>query len=225
MRNKNTAIENIIQDFEILAEISLKQLNFIKSLISESNADRQKLCSDIQKNEIIIDTFELKINDEVINTIVLYKPVAGDLRNIISCMRMASSLERISDLVQNICDFFNKMDNKTVIAPFTSSLIDMINIASEMVENSLLSFSAEDIVLANKTINTDDKVDTLLIEISKNIIAKCNNNSDLKNDINSIICLNNIIYNIERIADNATNIAEAVIYMLKGKDIRHADNK
>lgn len=99
MRNKNTAIENIIQDFEILAEISLKQLNFIKSLISKSNADRQKLCSDIQKNEIIIDTFELKINDEVINTIVLYKPVAGDLRNIISCMRMASSLERISDLV------------------------------------------------------------------------------------------------------------------------------
>lgn len=225
MRNKNTAIENITLDFEVLAETSLKQLNLIKRLITESDADINKLCNEIQRNEIIIDTFELKINDGVINTIVLYKPVAGDLRNIISCMRMASSLERISDLVQNICGFFDEMDNKAAIIPFTSSLTKMMNLACEMVRNSLLSFSAEDIELANKTIETDDKVDELLIDISKSIMSKGNNNSDFGDEIHTLICLNNIIYNIERIADNATNIAEAVIYMLKGKDIRHADNK
>lgn len=223
MRNKNTAIENIRIDFEVLAETSIKQLNLIQKLISNKDCDVNKLCNEIQRNEIIINTFELKINDGVINTIVLYNPVAGDLRNIISCMRMAESLERISDLAQNICGFFNKMDNKETFNHFVSELTDMIDLAGEMVKNSLLSFTAEDIELANKTIETDDKVDNLLTDISKQIMSKRNSNTDFNSEINSLICLNNITYNIERIADNATNIAEAVIYMLKGKDIRHSN--
>lgn len=225
MRNKNTAIENITLDFEVLAETSIKQLNLIEELIIDNKADVNKLCNEIQRNEIIIDTFELKINDGVINTIVLYKPVAGDLRNIISCMRMASSLERISDLALNICEFFHKMDNKETLSHFTSSLKNMIKLAKEMVKNALLAYSAEDINMSNKVIETDDKVDNLLTEISKQIMGKSNNNTDFNMEMNSLICLNNIAYNIERIADNATNIAEAVIYMLKGKDIRHSDNK
>lgn len=225
MRNKNTAIDNIKLDFEVLAETSIRQLNLIEELISNNNADINKLCNEIQRNEIIIDTFELKINDGVINTIVLYKPVAGDLRNIISCMRMASSLERISDLAQNICEFFHKIDNKETLSHFTSSLTNMIILAKEMVKDALFSFSVEDINLANKVIETDNKVDDLLIEISKQIMAKSNNNTDFNKEMNSLICLNNVTYNIERIADNATNIAEAVIYTLKGKDIRHSDNK
>jgi len=225
MRNKNTAIENIRLDFEVLAETALKQLILIQKLINNSDIDINNLCNEIQRNEIIIDTFELKINDGVINTIVLYNPVAGDLRHIISYLRMASNLERMSDLAQNICDFFHKMDNKETISHFKSSLTKMINLTNEMVKNSLLSFSAEDIELAHKTIKTDDQVDNLLIEISKEIMSKSSNNIDFHSEINSLICLNNITYNIERIADNATNIAEAVIYMLKGKDIRHSDNK
>lgn len=224
MNTKDKAIQDILSDFEDLTMIVLQQLDFLESLLSKDKekTDKEAIYTTMYLNEDIIDMYENKMNENIINTIVLYHPLAGELRKIMSCMRMVSNLERIGDLSMNIAEFVKKADNIFLIKDLAKSLYTMLIKSRDMVQKAISSFSCEDMELANSTIAADDIIDELNDSITKailddKIIEKYND----KDGINSLICINNISLNLERIGDNATNIAEAAIYMLQGKDIRH----
>ncbi|MDR3062301.1 MAG: phosphate uptake regulator PhoU, partial [Dysgonamonadaceae bacterium] len=161
--------------------------------------------------------------DEIINAVFLFSPKATDMRKLIAYIDMTFFLERIGDLVLNISNFTKK--TRFDYDPFTEFrviLTKMLKAAEKMVKNAVFAFSCEDNTMARDTIAIDDKVDELLSEINEKIqqsfTEKILNSQDLLN----ITCINSMSYNIERIADNATNIAEAAIYLIEGKDIRHA---
>ena len=218
MNTKDIAMQKIVEDFNIISNLTLQQLDLQILLLKNNNQNKQLSVNKIKENEILIDSHELTINDKAINLIVLHHPLAGELRKIISCMRISGFLERISDLSLNITEFIEKTDNKETLFQYSESLLEMMKISNNMVQKAISSFDTKNISEAKNVILTDDKVDNLNKEISKKII-KPKENSNY--EINSLICINNITSNIERIADNATNIAESVIYMLQGKDVRH----
>ena len=222
MNAKEIAIKKILNDFEQVSQLCLTQLNYLKTLFGNINQDNESIYKIMRENEEIIDRFEVNISDNITNTIVLYQPLAGELRKLISCMRVLTNLERIGDLSINISEFINKIDYIEQLEYFQKPIDKMLNISISMVQDSIVAFACENEESANYTIERDDEVDNLLIYIYAKIISnKIIENNSTNAQINSLICINNICSNIERIADSATNISEAVIYMLKGKDIRH----
>jgi phosphate transport system protein len=221
---KEQAIQEIMNSFNEMANLVLAQLNLIEKLMSTKDKAKKKELSDtIKKNEKDIDSFEISISDQFINSIVLYQPLASDIRKLVAVYRMVLNLERIGDLVMNIMGTIKYVESTTEYGSMSELLLNMLASGKIMVEKSLLSFVNSDADFAVWTIKNDPIVDEMNQKLLINNISKANISDKTKEMLISYADLKNIITNIERIADHATNIAEATIYSLQGTDIRHSD--
>ena len=100
---KDVAINNILTDFEEFANLVLHQLDLLERIVSSGeNKVPEDVYNEMLNNESKIDKFEVKLSDKIVNTIVLYQPVASEIRKIIACYRIILNLERIGDQVTNI---------------------------------------------------------------------------------------------------------------------------
>jgi phosphate transport system protein len=135
---------------------------------------------------------------------------------------MSINLERIGDRVINI---LNSIDNIKDSVEY-KAMIEVLNVmllsGISMVEKALLSFINNDNEYAIWTIKNDEVVDDMNSKLLINSISKAKVGDKTKEMLLSYIDLKNIITNLERIADHATNIAEASIYSIQGTDIRHS---
>ena len=104
---KEKVFSRITEDFQVLAKIVIRQLNLTKQLMDDNH--KEEIYTEINNNERIIDSIEVKIRNEVINMIVLYSPRATNLRMIISYYDMTAYLERIGDLILNVSKKKKKM--------------------------------------------------------------------------------------------------------------------
>ncbi|MEN8225751.1 MAG: phosphate uptake regulator PhoU [Bacteroidota bacterium] len=221
---KDQAIKKILKEFEAFSELTLKQLSLLEKVLAYDGPDMpDDIIETIRKNEAKLDKFEVSISERIVKTIVLHKPVASDLRMIFACYRMSVNLERIGDLVMNIINFLDKvMDHATYKR--SSDLIDnMLAQSSQMVTKALISFINNDKNYAIWTIKNDEVIDELYNKLIKKSITGSNVSDENKKMLLDLMDIRSIISNIERIADHATNIAEASIYSMEGTDVRHMD--
>lgn len=217
---KEKVFRRITDDFQVTAKVILQQIERIRQLLVY---DRQEqIFTEIEHNERIIDSMDVKIRNEVINTIVLYSPRATNLRMIISYYDMTAYLERIGDLLLNISHFLKKTELQgPLYKEYQNILSKMLEITANMTQNAIFAFTCEDIRLARQTIEADDEADRLFREIGESLPEYCSNRSLTSQEMTDVLCINSMAYNIERIGDNATNIAEAAIYLIEGKNIKH----
>lgn len=219
---KEKVFSRITDDFQVLAMIVIRQQTHIKQMV-EDNRD-EDIYTEINNNERIIDSLEVKIRNEVINTIVLYSPRATNLRMIIAYYDMTAYLERIGDLILNISHFLHKTDiNGPLFAGYKNDLAKMLSLTESMTQNAIFAFTYEDMQLAKDTIESDDQVDNLHHGIVFQLQNNCAGKILSQQDMTDALAINSMSYNIERIGDNATNIAEAAIYLIEGKNIKHWD--
>ena len=219
---KDVAINNIQKDFESLSNLVLEQLNLMEEIITSGKIDVDgELLKKIKGNEKVIDKNEVKLSEAVVNTIVLYQPVASELRRIMACYRIVISLERISDLVVSITNFIKKIKSPEVYDKLQEVLYNMTIQSIKMVRNSLLSFLNDDRDLAIWTLKNELVFDEANHKMLKKIIAKTDIEESNKHLLMSFVNIKEMMSNIERIADHATNIAEAAIYSLEGREMRH----
>jgi phosphate transport system protein len=218
---KDEALKTIRDDFEALSNLVLKQLDIIENVITEGeNMISDDTLKRIRKNEMEVDKKEVKLSDQVINTISLYHPVASELRQLMAIYRIVISLERISDLVMNISGYITKVISPEVFGQFQEVLQDMIIQGNRMVKESLVSFINEDRDLAIWTLKNKPDIEEISNKLIKKVAKKKSDESD-KKFLLSVIRIKEMMANIERIIDHATNIAEASLYYLEGKDVRH----
>ncbi len=219
---KDDAINSILTDFEEFANLLLSQLDLLEKLIASGEIKfPEKKNKELLDNEQKLDKMEVKISDKIVNTIVLYQPVASDIRKIIACYRIIISLERVGDMVVNITNFIQKIKTPKVYSNLSDVISNMLIQSSNMVNKALLAFTNDDKEYAIWTIKNDAVVDEINKKMLKKAIKKSSDSNEDKELLMSFINLNGMITNIERIADHATNIAEAAIYSIEGKDIRH----
>jgi len=219
---KDEAISSIISDFEQISNTLLEQLDYLDHFITSGEMKvSEEVAGFIQKNEEEIDKREVKISDKIINTIVLHSPMASELRRLVSCYRILISLERIGDLVVNITGFIKKIKTPVIYEKYREVLSNMTILSIKMVRKSLLSFLNDDKEFAIWTIKNDIVFDEINSKLLKKLIKESNTAETNKNLLVSLITIKEMMSNIERIADHATNIAEAAIYSIEGKDIRH----
>jgi phosphate transport system protein len=164
-----------------------------------------------------IDQMEVDVEEEVLKILALYSPVANDLRFVISVLKINNDLERIADEAVNIAErtiFLSKHPKVKVPEELTT----MVNLVESMVDKALHALINLDSKLAAEVILTDDKVD----DLHKCMYSLIQNR--IKDDIEHIECLINILSvsrQLERIADQITNIAEDVVYLVEGNIVRH----
>jgi phosphate transport system protein len=222
---KDDAINSILSDFENYANLVLLQLDLLEKIISfdahENMEDLKKLLED---NESKLDKLEIKISDKIVNTIVLYQPVASDIRKIIACYRIVISLERVGDQVINVMHTILKIKDTALYSNLNDVVSNMLMQSANMVNKALLAFTTDDKEFAIWTIKNDAVVDEINHKMLKKAIKKSSIAKEDKEVLTNIINLNSMVSNIERIADHATNIAEAAVYSIEGKDIRHHKN-
>ncbi|MFA5818887.1 MAG: PhoU domain-containing protein [Bacteroidales bacterium] len=220
---REESIIDIITKFEEMADIILVQLTLLeKYMAGQGEEERDRIRFEIRENEDKVDKYEVLISDKFINSIVLYQPVASDIRKIVAIYRMTINLERIGDLVMNILDSIENIKDSEEYKAMTEVITGMLLSGITMVEKSLLSFINNDNEYAIWTIKNDEIVDDMNRKLLMNSISKANVSDKTREMLLSYVDLKNIITNIERIADHATNIAEASIYSLHGTDIRHS---
>ena len=220
---REESVLDIIDTFKEMADIILTQLKLLEKFMDEKNDEElTRISSEIRMNEDKIDKFEIIISEKFINSVVLYQPVASDIRKIIAVYRMTINLERIGDRVMNILFSIENIKNSKEYNAMTGVLNVMLLSSISMVEKSLLSFVNNDNEYAVWTIKNDEIIDEMNNKLLLNSISKANVNDKTKEMLISYLDLKNIITNLERIADHATNIAEASIYSIQGTDIRHS---
>ncbi len=185
----------------------------VKSLV-ERDSD---LAKEVIKRDHLINALEVKIDEECIRLIALRQPVASDLRFITTAMKITTDLERMGDLAENIAERAIELNQEPLLKPFVN-IPKMAKITQEMVRDALDSFVAGCTKLPYEVIKKDNEVDELT-EINFRELLEF-----MVKDPNIIpiaVKRTYVAKYLERIADHATNIAEMVIYMCKGKIIRH----
>lgn len=221
---KQNRLKILLNDFELLSKTTLLQLQIVSKLLEDNTI--QSLYEEAEANELIIDRLEVKIREEVVFAIFQFTPKAADLRLIITYQDITHNLERVGDILLNIIHFLQKTDiNKPEFGDEKTRIRKMFQYVNEMVCDSIFSFSNEDSHSAYKIIEKDDKVDKLFYEISECLETTFSGRSLTKDEIRTVINLNAMSYNLERVGDSATNIAEATIYLIEGKDIRHGNQE
>jgi phosphate transport system protein len=219
---KENAIQEVINRFTDYSNLILRQLSLLEKIFSTgAGVIPEELAEEIRKNEEKSDRFEIKISERIINTIVLQQPLASDLRKLMAVYQMVINLERIGDLVINITGFIPKIKDQETFAKVHDVIYNMLLVAGSMVQKSILSFTQRDREYAVWTIRNDAVVDEMNHKLIKKAIAKSHLPDETRQLLESFIHINSIISSIERIADHATNVAEASIYALEGMDIRH----
>ena len=219
---KDEAIQTILNDFEAMANLVLHQLDLLEGVISSKELNLpEEIADQIEANEQRLDKLEIKLSEKIVNTIVLYQPVASDIRKIIACYRMVISLERIGDLVLNITRFMKKIKSQQIYDSLADAVSNMYMLSVNMVKRAIISFINEDKDLAIWTIKNDSEVGEVNQKMLKKAISSSLIDHEKKNILISFINIKEMISNIERIADHSANIAEAAIYSFEGKDVRH----
>jgi len=185
----------------------------IKALVDRKAA----LTKDVFRQEGDVNRLQIEIDDRCIKMIALHAPTASDLRFITAAMKINSDLERIADQAVNVSQTTEFLLQEPPLKP----LIDvprMAQIASKMLKDALDSFVNRDENLARSVLIRDDQVDELKNQVFRELLTyMISDSSTIKRALDLIL----IARNLERIADHATNIAEDVVFVVAGKDIRH----
>jgi phosphate transport system protein len=219
---REQSIHDIVHSFEEMSDLVLGQLKLLENFMADPlKPENGNILIDLKKNEEKIDKFEVLISDQIISSIVLYQPVASDIRKIMAIYRMAINLERIGDRILNIINSLEAIKESVEYKEMNEVLLNMLLTGISMVEKSLLSFINSDTEYAIWTIKNDEIVDEMNRKLLLNSIKNAKISDKTREMLLSYVDLKNIIINLERVADHATNIAEASIYSLQGTDIRH----
>ena len=128
-------------------------------------------------------------------------------------------------MLLNIADFLREVELQGELYTLFREIIrEQLEIVKKMTQNAIFAFTCEDENLAKEIIRTDDIVDKNHKEIVHGIPLHFVGRTVKDQDLLDALSLSNMSYNIERIGDNATNIAEAAIYLMEGKNAKHIHN-
>jgi len=196
---------------------SLVESMLEKSVNSLVNKDEELAREVINKDEAKANDLEIEIEDSGIKLIALYQPEASFLRVVIAMIKINNDLERIGDHAVNIAERALFLIPRPLVKP----LIDLPRMGKttrETLKGSLDSFARKDVNLAISVCKEDKEVDSLRDQIVRELITyMISDPSTIERSIQLI----SIVRNLERVADLATNIAEDVVFTVKGEVIKH----
>ncbi|WP_164019409.1 phosphate signaling complex protein PhoU [Pyxidicoccus trucidator] len=209
------------QDLRDLREKLLAMGAKVENLIAQSMKALTERDSPLAEKVVAADKdvnrLEVEIDELCRRILALRQPAASDLRLITTALKIVTDLERIGDLAVNIAERSMDLNQVPPLAPYVDTP-RLAELAQQQVKKSLDAFVSGDVNKAEEVLQGDDLLDALFLKIFNELLAYMM--EDSKN-IRRATALMFIAKHLERIGDHAMNVAEMVVYMVRGKDIRH----
>jgi len=171
----------------------------------------------VLKNEARINQMEIEIDELATRLLATQQPMAVDLRFLTAALKINNDLERMGDLAVNIVERALSLMHEPVLRPVID-IPQMAKLTESMVGKSLDAFVRSDAELARAVLLSDDAVDELRDSVYEELISFMRENPD---NVRPGVNLMFVARSLERLADHATNIAEDVLFLVHGVDVRH----
>ncbi|MGO9578108.1 MAG: phosphate signaling complex protein PhoU [Desulfobaccales bacterium] len=204
-------VQDNLKELASLAAAAIEQ-----SVRAVLTRDRD-LAREVIAGDVAVNSLDETIDRECVRLIALFQPVAGDLRQLMAVDHIISELERIGDSATNIAEEVFTLAQQPP-RPLHPSLAHMAQSVQGMIRQSLEAFFRSNSHLARQVCIADDDVDGLDRAIIQDLIQEMAGAPEAIIPGQSQI---NIVRNLERVGDHATNIAEQVVYMVEGQSVRH----
>ncbi|MBN1421564.1 MAG: phosphate signaling complex protein PhoU [Planctomycetes bacterium] len=173
--------------------------------------------ADVRKDEESMDGFQRAIDEETVRLIAVFTPVAGDLRLLLMTTRITAELERIGDQSVRICKHVEKLFEEPPLKPLVD-IPRMAEIGGAMIEKAIHCFLEDDDSEAHEVIRMDEPVDQLNEQIDRELLTYMMGDP---RTVQRALGLMFVSRALERIGDHAASIAEDVVFVIEGKDVRH----
>ena len=203
---------------QIYAQGELTERAIHNAIHAFSTGDSE-LARRVMAHDEIIDREEIRIEEECLKTLALYQPVAGDLRTVISCIKINTALERLADFACHIAERAILVATLPVLPEqelFDFSPMEVLTMS--MLRDTLLAIQHDDVLLAHQVIDRDDAVDTMRSDHrthARAAILRC------PAAVEYYVSCIGLARDLERIADLATDICRQLIYLRTGCITRH----
>ncbi len=214
--------KNIERQIAHLKEMLLTLGGLVEKSVGEAiramESRNVELAEQVIRQDDEIDAMEVKIEEECLNTLALYNPVASDVRYVVAVLTINKDLERVGDLAVSLAEETKFLANDPPIQQAPFELVDEGQQVRQMLKDCLDALGHRDTTLARKVLRADDRVDRIHREMYRKIKEAIRQNPL---ESGRFIELLNTSRHLERIADHAVNIAEDVIYVVEGRIVRH----
>jgi phosphate transport system protein len=213
-RHRDEKLRELLQRLMLMGGLSEHMLDLaMRTLVERQPAH----AAEVYAKENEVNELQMEIDDRAIKLTVLQQPVAMDARFLFMAVRISSDLERIADLAVNVCQTAEKLIKEPPLKPLVDLPI-MSEIARRMVQRGLDALANRDCALAEQVLEEEHKVDALRSQIFRELLTyMMSEPTSIPRALGLIL----ISRHLERVGDHATNIAEDVVYLVKGRDIRH----
>ena len=208
-------------ELKTLRERLLRMAGRVEQMIADSV--RSLVEQDVQlarrtiEADRLVDRAEVETDELCLVILAKRQPVASDLRFITLSLKMVTDLERIGDLAVNICERAIDLGREPPLKPWVD-VPRMASIAQGMVRDAIDAFVAGDTDRAQSVVDRDDELDELYTRVFRELLSTMlHDGSKVERGIHA----QSVAKWLERMGDHATNLAEQVVFMVKGKDIRH----
>lgn len=212
MRRFFSELERLKTDIVEMGTMVKSSIHRSVRCLTERNAD---FADQVFRDEAFINQSEMAIDDLAAQLVALNQPVASDMRLLIAALKINTDLERMGDLSVNSARRALGLIEKP---PLLVAIPVMSELVESMVDRCTQAFAQRDEELARSVLTADDEVDRLRNEIYEDLTSRMEENPFL---VRTALGYMFIARNLERTADHATNIAEDVIFLVKGVDVRH----
>lgn len=213
------------EELEQIKELILTMAGLVEQALTDATRALMErdsaLAQQVIEGDDAIDQLEVEIDRLATEFIVRHQPAAADLRFVVVAIKLGPELERIADHATNIAERVLYLGQKPTVKPLID-LPRMLNLSRAMVSDAITAYVQRDTAMARKIIARDDEVDALYVQILRELITFMVDDSQT---ISRAIALIFIARYAERIGDQATNIAEEIVYLQEGVPIRHRVEK
>jgi len=208
-------------DLRDLRSLLIRMGQQVRAMLSQSLAglrqtDR-RLADEAIAQDHVVNRLEIESDALCVRIIARYQPVGSDLRFIATAFKLVTDLERMGDLCVNMCERIIELEGP-VDSDIRRRLEEMGARVVEMIDLALTAFLRRDVDGARRVLDDDRPVNQAYVELFGTLIDRMSKNGAIVHDAT---CAQAIGKHLERIGDHATNVAEMVIFMVEGTDVRH----
>jgi len=202
---------------------AIKMWSLVNLQLYKGKESLLKLDTDLAREVVLserrVNAYELKLDRDCENIFALFNPVAVDLRFVLAVLKINNNLERTGDIAEGIAKFVINVDNdfdKQLLE--ITRVVEMYEAAHEMMQDVLEAFEKEDTALARKVFQKDELLDDINKKANSVIAEYIRQNGS---NIEPALYVLSIIRKLERVGDQAKNMAEEIIFYIEAKVLKH----
>ena len=218
MRHFDEQLQQLLQKIVLMGSTAESMIAAaVRCLVERNDAAAQLVFT----KEREVNQLQMEVDEMAVRLTALQQPVAADVRFLFMASRIVTELERIGDQAVNVCQNAKHMLNQPALKPIVDIPI-MADVVKKMVRDSLTAMVNRNVGLADQVLEEEKKVDAFKDQIFRTLLTYMMADPGT---IERALALILISRNLERVGDHATNIAEEVIYIVQGRDVRHRGAK